>query len=317
MSWPLRSAAAVWAALALAPPGVEGATGLPTRPPAEVPLGADAALGVLTLRAPGSRMILVRASKFWMGSTDDDVMSALVDCQREPGAQRCDPSLFADEIPRHEVTLSAYWLDRTEVTVADYARCAALGHCRPLLLDGGAQRFARPSYPASMVTWFEARDFCEFRGARLPTEAEFERAARGVSRRRYPWGNVYDSHVANHGRLAWTTTDPADGFAELAPVGSFPDGRTPEGFLDLAGNVSEWVQDRYAPSYPEGDSVDPTGPAPEAAGPARVVRGGSYENAPPWLRGAARHGAEPATRSPSIGFRCARSAAGASAEEGG
>jgi formylglycine-generating enzyme required for sulfatase activity len=264
--------------------------------------------GVTTLTAPPSGMILVPASKFQMGSTDDELFAALVSCQREPGGQRCEAAVFADETPIHTVTLSAYWLDRTEVTVAEYDRCASMGRCRPLELGQGASRFDRPSYPASLVTWDEARTYCEVRGARLPTEAEFERAARGPGGRRFPWGDLYNSRAANHGRLAWDPTDANDGFSELSPVGAFPSGGTPDGFLDLAGNVGEWVSDRYAPRYPTEPVLDPAGPEAASATPARVVRGGSYESAAPWLRGAARSGAEPSTRRPWIGFRCARSA---------
>jgi formylglycine-generating enzyme required for sulfatase activity len=252
-------------------------------------------------------MILVPAGTFVMGSTGDDVLSALVDCQHEPAGDRCEGTQFADESPPHRVTLSAYFLDRTEVTVAEYGRCVAAGRCRALPLGDGARRFDRPNYPASLVTWDEARTYCAFRGARLPTEAEFERAARGTSGRRYPWGELYNSHASNHGRLAWQPTDDKDGYAELAPVGSFPSGRTPDGFLDLAGNVSEWVSDRYAPQYDDSDVTDPQGPRETSGAPARVVRGGSYESAAPGLRGAARQAEEPGTRRPWIGFRCAKS----------
>jgi sulfatase modifying factor 1 len=263
---------------------------------------------VLTLREEGSQMILVPAGSFVMGSTGDDVMAALLDCQREPGGDRCEQNLFANEAPPHRVTLSAYWLDRTEVTVGQYARCAAVGRCRRLPLGQGASRFDHDRYPASLVTWDEARTYCEYRGGRLPTEAEFERAARGFNGRRYPWGDLYNGHAANHGRLAWQTTDASDGFAELAPVGSFPAGRTPEGFLDLAGNVSEWVADRYAPEYDDAEVKDPQGPSIASSTPARVVRGGDYQSAASWLRGAARGAEEPGTRRPWIGFRCAKSA---------
>jgi formylglycine-generating enzyme required for sulfatase activity len=295
------------AAVALAPPGVEPAAGgAPTGLFDPSALATEGA--VLTLRAPSSLMIRVPAGTFVMGSTGDDVISALLDCQREPGGDRCEPNLFANEGPLHRVTLSAFWLDRTEVTVGDYARCAAAGRCRALPLGEGARRFDRDRFPASLVTWDEARAYCEYRGARLPTEAEFERAARGLGGRRFPWGDLYNTHASNHGRLAWQTTDASDGFAELAPVGSFSSGRTPDGFVDLAGNVSEWVADRYAPEYEEADAVDPQGPSIANSAPARVVRGGSYRSAPPWLRGAAREAQEAGTRRPWVGFRCARSA---------
>jgi formylglycine-generating enzyme required for sulfatase activity len=158
------------------------------------------------------------------------------------------------------------------------------------------------------VTFEDAERYCKFVEARLPTEAEFERAARGVEARRYPWGNLYNAYVANHGRFSLAPTDDRDGFEEAAPVGAFPQGRTPVGFLDLGGNVAEWVSDRYAIGYSEGDAIDPQGPTSPPAGSERVLRGGSYTSAGPWLRGAARISAEPATRRPFIGFRCARSA---------
>jgi formylglycine-generating enzyme required for sulfatase activity len=262
--------------------------------------------GVVALRSPGSRMIRVPRSVFEMGSTPEDVLEAVADCAREPLGHRCKEEMFSDEQPKHRVTLSSYWLDRTEVTVADYARCVALRRCRAIPFEHGARRFDRPSFPASFVRLRDARAYCRFRGARLPTEAEFERAARGVRGRRYPWGQLYNSRAANHGRLGLDSTDVRDGFAELAPVGSFPSGRTPEGFLDLAGNVAEWVSDRYAPSYPAGPATDPQGPDASAASLGYVVRGGHFSSASPWLRGASRSSGDPDARSPTIGFRCAK-----------
>jgi formylglycine-generating enzyme required for sulfatase activity len=252
-------------------------------------------------------MIRVPASTFSMGSTVTDVLDAVAMCAREPLGHRCREELFSDELSRHRVHLSSFWLDRTEVTVKEYRRCAELGHCRALHLTDGARRFDRPRYPATFVSWEDARDYCRFRGARLPTEAEFERAARGTRGRRYPWGNIYNSHASNHGRLGLDTSDAGDGFAELAPVASFPAGSTPEGFLDLAGNAAEWVADRYVPGYAESAVVDPKGPPSVLGTAGRVVRGGHYGSAAPWMRGAARGSADPTTKSPHIGFRCARS----------
>jgi sulfatase modifying factor 1 len=307
MTFVARVLFATSAVVALAPPRVEPAAGSVTTEGFDTRTMATEG-AVLTLPAPASQMIRVPGGTFVMGSTGDDVVSALLDCQREPGGDRCEPNLFANEGPLHRVTLSSFWLDRTEVTVGAYARCAAAGRCRVLPLGDGARRFDRDRFPASLVTWDEARAFCEYRGARLPTEAEFERAARGLGGRRFPWGDLYNTHAANHGRLAWQLTDASDGFAELAPVGSFAAGRTPDGFLDLAGNVSEWVADRYAPEYDEADAVDPQGPSIANSAPARVIRGGSYRSAAPWLRGAAREPEEAGARRPWVGFRCARSA---------
>jgi formylglycine-generating enzyme required for sulfatase activity len=277
---------------------------------AETSSPAEQALtgGVIRLKAPGSRMIKVRASSFYMGSTVPDVLEAVAECAREPHGHRCKEELFANELPQHRVKLSAYWLDRTEVTVADYRRCVELRRCDAPPYADGARRFDRPSFPVTLVRHQDAVAFCKFRRARLPTEAEFERAARGIKGRRYPWGTVYNSRAANHGRLGLDRSDKTDGFAELAPVGSFPAGRTPDGFVDLAGNAAEWVADRYAPGYADSATVDPRGPSGSGATSERVIRGGSFSSPGPWLRGSARDSAEPDSRSPEVGFRCARSA---------
>ena len=310
-SRPLVAALAAAGLLAsLLPRPSSAASSQPTRArstPGQNPVERALTGGVVSLRAPASTMILLPRSRFVMGSTAPDIIEAVGECIRH--GHRCKETDFVDELPQHRVTLSAYWLDRTEVTVADYQRCVEVHRCDPVRYSQGAKRFAKPNYPVSLVSWEEARTYCEFRGARLPTEAELERAARGTSGRRYPWGELYNSHVVNHGRLGWARTDDKDGFAELAPVGSFPAGRTPEGFLDLAGNVAEWASDIYAPGYPDEARTDPTGPAPGTVGTSRVVRGGGYVDGAPWLRGAARKEADPASRRPYLGFRCARRAA--------
>ncbi len=272
--------------------------------------------GLSVLRARGSRMIRVPASEFLMGSTSSEIVDATVLCEREPLAATCDERSFADELVQHRVHLSGFFLDRAEVSLGDYEACVRLRRCKAVPYERGALRFKRASFPVTFVSWDDAQAFCTFRGARLPTEAEFERAARGALPpsgitkrvgRRFPWGELANGHLANHGRLGMDVTDDSDGFAELAPVGSFNEGRTPDGFLDLAGNVAEWVQDRYATQYPEGEVSDPAGPDAALATSARVVRGGSYESPIAWLRGAARSAALPAERRPSLGFRCARS----------
>jgi formylglycine-generating enzyme len=311
LSLSLIAAAALLCAAAPAPVSAADRRGSGYDPWASSGSPAERALGggVVRLRAPRSQMIKLRAATFLMGSTIPDVLEAVAQCAREPHGHRCKEELFANELSRHRVHLSAFWLDRTEVTVAEYRRCVELRRCAPVPYSAGARRFDRPSHPVSLVTHAEAAGYCAFRGARLPTEAEFERAARGPRGRRYPWGEIYNSRAANHGRLGLDRTDASDGFAELAPVGSFPAGRTPEGLLDLAGNVAEWVSDRYAPGYPETTATDPRGPPGSGATSERVVRGGSYASAGPWLRGAARDSAEPTAREPQLGFRCARSVA--------
>ena len=274
------------------------------------PSEASQSGGMARLRARGSAMIRVPASEFEMGSTSAEIIEGAALCEHEPLAATCDERSFADELSRHLVKLSGFFLDRREVSVAEYDACVRIGRCKAPPYDRGARRFQQASLPVTLVTWDDAALFCAARGARLPTEAEFERAARGVTGRRFPWGELANDRLANHGRLGLDPTDDADGFAELSPVGSFNAGRTPDGFLDLAGNAAEWVQDRYATQYPDGPALNPQGPDAATATSARVVRGGSYESPLAWLRGAARAAALPSDRRPSLGFRCARSQRG-------
>jgi formylglycine-generating enzyme required for sulfatase activity len=269
--------------------------------------------GLVLLNQRGSQMIRVPKSEFFMGSSENEVIESTLLCEREPLATTCDEQTFADELLRHRVKLSGYFLDRTEVTVRDYFACVRVGRCKAPPYEQGARRFQRPNYPVTLVSWDDAHDFCQFRGARLPTEAEFERAARGQEGRRFPWGNFANGHLANHGRLGLDRSDATDGFGELAPVGSFRAGKTPDGFLDLAGNVSEWVFDRYATQYSADDAIDPSGPDAANATGARVARGGGYNSPLAWLRGAAREPFRPNERQPSLGFRCARSEHGRAA----
>ncbi|HEY3253203.1 MAG TPA: SUMF1/EgtB/PvdO family nonheme iron enzyme [Polyangiaceae bacterium] len=284
-------------------------------PTAHNPVETALSGGLAVLRARGSLMIRVPASQFIMGSTSTEIIDSTVLCEREPLGTTCDERSFADESLAHRVRLSGFFLDRREVTVAEFEACVRVGRCKSPPFERGARRFKQPNYPITLVTWDDAQAFCAFRGARLPTEAEFERAARGPSGRRFPWGELPNTRLANHGRLGIDLTDDADGFSELSPVGSFSAGRTPDGFLDLAGNAAEWVQDRYATQYPDAEQEDPQGPDAAQATSARVVRGGSYESPMAWLRGAARGAYLPSERRPSLGFRCARSQSGTSARD--
>ncbi|HTQ05399.1 MAG TPA: SUMF1/EgtB/PvdO family nonheme iron enzyme [Polyangiaceae bacterium] len=255
--------------------------------------------GLVTLRTPGSLMLRVVAGRFVMGSTADEALEASALCAREPlGPDRCDEHTFANETPRRVEPLGSYWLDRSEVTAGDYDRCAARGLCARRALDG-ARRFAASELPATFVSADEAETYCRARGARLPSEAEFERAARGSAGRRYPWGELYNGKLANHGREGFDNVDWSDGYAELAPVRSFPNGRTPDGFFDLAGNASEWTRDQYSDRYG-------TPPSPGHSG-ERVVRGGDFTSSAAFLRGAARRPLAGDERKPNVGFRCARS----------
>jgi formylglycine-generating enzyme len=267
-----------------------------------IPTAVERALtgGLVALRAPASAMIRVARSRFVTGSSTDEIVRAIASCAREPLFYRCDERAFSNELPDAVREVGSFYLDRHEVRRADYDHCVSRGHCDPPGLELPA-RLRQPDLPATLVRATEAAAYCRARGARLPTELELERAARGTSGRRYPWGNLWNGKLANHGRLGLEPSDDSDGFAELAPVGSFAAGRTPDGFFDLAGNAAEWTSSTYSEQL--GEPPDPAAP------PRRTVRGGHYLDGAAWLRSAARVPYDAAERRAYLGFRCARSVA--------
>ena len=215
---------------------------------------------------------------------------------------------YIDQQSAMDVTLSPYRLDVSEVTVEEFAlfltHAAGEYHFHPdqpiEQVDGGYLPIVgHGSEPIRHVTWEAAHHYCLWAGKRLPTEAEWEYASAGLEVRTYPWGE--DGPTCS--RAAYFT---GSSFCHDGPVdvGSKPDGATPDGVMDLAGNVAEWVADWYD-FYPSGPLTDPTGPA---SGTYRVVRGGGYLEVGQMLRSHARRGADPALRSSNIGFRCAWSA---------
>lgn len=271
--------------------------------PTPVEGSSSSGAGVATLRAPTTDRVLIRAGSFMMGSDALDIADALTLCETEPLGAACMEVWFGDEYPRHEVYLSDYQIGRREVTVGEFRRCVEAGPCAAPPLAAGGRRFDRNDYPVTMVTWNDASTYCGWAGGRLPTEAEWERAARGRASRHFPWGNVYNPFLLNAGRFSMVASfDDRDGFAELAPVGSFPGGRTPDGIDDLAGNVAEWVSDYYAPEYPEADQKNPTGPD---VGDEKVIRGGSFADAKAIERSAKRQHDLGSIRRYWRGFRCA------------
>ena len=221
-------------------------------------------------------MVLIPAGSFLMGIDGNDL----------------------DQRPQHEVYLDAYWMDLTEVTNTQYLACVDAGGCKP---PGEAQYYreqALGSHPVAYVTWQDARDFCQWAGKRLPTEAEWEKAARGTDGRIFPWGNTpANERLANYD----------DNVNKTTPVGSYTAGASPYGLLDMAGNVWEWVNDWYSIDYYR-TSVreNPAGPD---QGDRKVLRGGSWFSLVDIvLRTHIRKKRAPEIRDYGTGFRCAFSA---------
>ncbi len=307
---PASSAASMPAAPAVPPPP----------PPLPTPAVTPGPVASQVSAVDGMVQVYVPAGEFLMGSADSD-----------PGAN-------GDEKPQHTVYLDAFWIDKTEVTNAMAARFVADTGYRTRaeregsgiffdlfskdwrLVRGADWRHPRgpasdisgmDDHPVVQVTWSDAKAYCEWAGRRLPAEAEWEKAARGTDGRRYPWGNqppagtllnFADRNLDVGG--ADTSTD--DGYQFTAPVGSYPDGASPYGALDMAGNVWEYVADWYGASYyAESPARNPSGPP---SGTAHVLRGGSWSRAAGYARAASRLGYAPDNRDGGLGFRCASAA---------
>jgi len=206
-----------------------------------------------------------------------------------------------DEKPVHPVVLSGFWLDQTEVTLAQYARCVADNVCPAATLES-----SNLQYPVTGISWETATAYCAWGNARLPTEAEWEYAYRGPQSRLYPWGATFEATRVNFCDAAcvedWAAV-ATDGYAEAAPVGTFPAGATWCGARDMAGNVWEWVADWYGASYyVVSGSQNPLGPP---SGSQRVLRGGSWRSDAGSVRGSYRFSAVPTATAVTWGFRCA------------
>ena len=221
-----------------------------------------------------------------------------------------------NEIPEHDVTLDAFWMDQLEVTNAMYGLCVSAGVCalpQELKSQRRPEYFTNPEYkdyPVIYVTWGQAKAYCEWAGRRLPTEAEWERAGRGDDFRTFPWGEEKaNGLLANFNMLVGDTSR----------VGTYPAGASPFGVLDMAGNVAEWVNDLYSFDYSAilGDTLNPTGLATSSSF-NRVVRGGSLGDAEINIRVSKRSSVRGSNlaappdstaylgdSSPRIGFRCA------------
>ena len=205
-----------------------------------------------------------------------------------------DTSCMADENPYHPVTVSAFTIDRVEVTQKEYNMCVASGMCSapPCGIWNPLQT---PDLPVECVTWIQAKTFCTFVGGRLPTEAEWEKAARGSDGREFPWGNSPPPDCAWVNYAACPQTQGI-----WSPPSCM--NASPYGALDMSGNVSEWVNDWYsAVYYAQNVPNDPPGPS---GGTARVVRGGSLNSIIDEIRTSARSSLDPTMDAIDLGFRC-------------
>jgi sulfatase modifying factor 1 len=228
----------------------------------------------------GREMVQIPEGPFVMGSRDDD----------------SDP----DEKPEHQVYLKSYFIDLREVIRSEYDRFAKMTKRAPRkieVFEDDPAKLLKPELPAVAVTWDDAEAFCKWAGKRLPTEAEWEKAARGERKRRYPWG---DEFLPGHANIDGNE----DGFRYLAPPGSFDAGRSPYGLYDMAGNVGEWVADSYDESfYQKSPYRDPKGPE---QGDQKVIRGGSWRETKKNARPSKRFQAKPWRHDITVGFRCAK-----------
>jgi len=225
-----------------------------------------------------SSMVLVPAGEFTMGSVTGD----------------------SDERPAHQVYLDAFSIDRYEVSIGEYAAFLQDTGIPPPLDWKMMNILANKKRPVSNVDWADAAAYCKWAGKRLPTEAEWEKAARGTDGRLYPWGNEPPTpRHANYGQKGLNNN------GALAPVGSYEEGKSPYGLYDMAGNVWEWVSDWYDNDYyKDSPSRNPTGPP---KGGYKGIRGGAWNSSPKALRSSDRYWDPPSFRSQYFpGFRCAK-----------
>ena len=235
--------------------------------------------------------------------------------QEEPAAQSKDPSMAvvpageftmgsqtgdSDEQPAHQVYVDTFSIDKYEVTVAQYAAFLQAKGVEPPPDWKTMNQPAHQKRPATNMDWVDAYGYCKWAGKRLPTEAEWEKAARGTDGRLYPWGNDPPTPLhANYAKIG------SNSHGTLLPVGTLEAGKSPYGVYDMAGNVWEWVSDWYDNDfYKNSPSQNPTGPP---RGGFKVIRGGSWNSNPRTLRSADRYWDPPSFRSLyAPGFRCAK-----------
>ena len=272
----------------------------------------------------GADMVSVPAGEFWMGSSADEVKAIVDYCDRYQNDGYCKGVDYKHhELPRHRVMLSTFWIDRYEVTNQLFERfIKATGYLTAAEHVGyssvyqlrdkawtraqpsgttwrspsGPGSAASPTHPVVHVSWHDARIYCEWAGKRLPSEAEWEKAARGTEGHQYPWGDAWSPARANILNMMGGTT----------PVGFYAKGMSPYGLHDTTGNVGEWVADWYDPAYYGKTRFDDP-PGPES-GEFRVTRGGWWCAVRAYSRAASRWRNRPGYTDNLHGFRCAKSA---------
>jgi formylglycine-generating enzyme required for sulfatase activity len=273
-----------------------------------IPTPTLAGIGSTMIGADGATLVYVPEGEFTMGGYADN---ALVECQKfRTDCQRSD---FIDEEPPHSVLLKSFWIDQTEVTNIMYEKCVAAGNCEPPLNTNYFSDSSYANHPVVYVNWNQASTYCGYAGRRLPSEAEWEKAASWDNdkqiKRLYSWGDGIDCSFGNfydNLNIKYCTGDTKTG--DTTPVKSYESGKSPYGAYDMTGNVWEWVNDWYGETYYQvSPSQNPLGPD---SGTLRVLRGGSWSNYFYNVRSRVRYGLTPAQtfgKDHDVGFRCASS----------
>jgi formylglycine-generating enzyme required for sulfatase activity len=252
----------------------------------------------------GEEMVLVSAGWFEMGSAEEEVEAAYELAQQY--SSEVEKAWYEPEGPRHRVWLEAFFIDKYKVTMAKYRVFVRETRHRDLP-EWTAQYIRSERHPAIGISWEDAAAYCRWAEKRLPTEAQWEKAARGTDGRWYPWGfEPVDGKRANYCdascEFSWKDKKQSDGYRHLSPVDAYELGKSPYGVYDLAGNAWEWVRDWYDGEYyrksPERNPVN------DAEAQYRVVRGGSWDSDPSFLRASYRGWREPESRTHFVGFRC-------------
>lgn len=302
---------------------------------------------IVTVSHAPSDMVIVPGGSFDMGPSPVEIDALNRACVAAMGEAKdiCEDDLTNNYLIRNvflvarEVHVDTFAIDRYEVTGARYRACVSAGHCDIGPLVDGDERYIRDAWPIVNVTWNDARSYCGWAGKRLPTEAEWEKAARGGARGfRWPWGNHERRDGSNHGKtepaaMLFThaypsprfqktfftpeyAPDDSDGYTYAAAPGAMRWSEGTYGTYDMAGNVAEWVHDYYSPDGYRGlSTINPVRDArDETMLDARVVRGGSWAEPKFFGLTHVRMPSETEVRSPWLGFRCARSMTTASPE---